>query len=208
MPTYTFSLTCLLLASGCLRLIQTAEWTVDPQGSEAATGSLEAPLRTIQRAAQQAQPGDRVVIRSGSYRETVRPARSGTADRPITFSRTLLGLRWSSRRRLGRQDAVSVAESRFRGPEQRNPSRTPAYPPSDPHDRPQRALDGARGLGHRRDPQRQRPPHAQLHRARFHRRRHHRHRSTQSRAQQSHLRCRHRRHRLRRDPHRCRSPFA
>ncbi|GIO14945.1 hypothetical protein J19TS2_45000 [Cohnella xylanilytica] len=54
-------------------------------GSDAANGSAGAPFLTINRCAQIAQPGDTCLIESGTYRETVKPARSGTAGQPITF---------------------------------------------------------------------------------------------------------------------------
>jgi hypothetical protein len=41
-------------------------------------GSKERPFRTISKAAQALQPGERVVIAEGVYRECVRPARGGT----------------------------------------------------------------------------------------------------------------------------------
>ena len=41
-------------------------------------GTSERPFRTINKAAQVLQPGERVVIASGTYRECVRPARGGT----------------------------------------------------------------------------------------------------------------------------------
>lgn len=42
------------------------------------SGTREQPFRTINKAAQALQPGERVVIASGTYRECVRPARGGT----------------------------------------------------------------------------------------------------------------------------------
>ncbi len=60
-------------------------YVVSTAGSDANVGSISAPLRSIQHAANLAQPGDTILIRGGTYRETVRPARSGTADDPITF---------------------------------------------------------------------------------------------------------------------------
>ena len=60
---------------------------VSTSGSDGAPGSLSSPFRTIQHAASLAQPGDTVVVRGGTYRETVRPARSGTSSAPITFKR-------------------------------------------------------------------------------------------------------------------------
>ena len=41
-------------------------------------GTRERPFRTINKAAQVLQPGERVVIASGTYRECIRPARGGT----------------------------------------------------------------------------------------------------------------------------------
>jgi hypothetical protein len=41
-------------------------------------GTKERPFRTVNKAAQILQPGERVVIASGTYRECVRPARGGT----------------------------------------------------------------------------------------------------------------------------------
>lgn len=54
-------------------------------GDDSADGSPEKPLRTIQAAAQQAQPGDSVLVHAGVYRETVTPSNSGTAENPITY---------------------------------------------------------------------------------------------------------------------------
>jgi len=54
-------------------------------GSDQAAGTLAAPFRTIQHCASLAQAGDRCVIRAGTYRETVTPARSGTSAAHISF---------------------------------------------------------------------------------------------------------------------------
>lgn len=55
-------------------------------GSDANTGlASSAPLRTIQHAADLAQPGDLVSIAPGVYRESVDVPRSGTAAQPIVF---------------------------------------------------------------------------------------------------------------------------
>jgi hypothetical protein len=49
-------------------------------------GTQQAPLKTINRAAQLAEPGDTVLVHAGLYREWVRPARGGTGpDRMITY---------------------------------------------------------------------------------------------------------------------------
>jgi hypothetical protein len=54
-------------------------------GDDAAPGTASRPFRTIQRCALVAQRGDTCNVTSGVYRETVRPARSGTASEPITY---------------------------------------------------------------------------------------------------------------------------
>ena len=49
-------------------------------------GSKERPFRSIGKASQILQPGERVVIAGGVYRESVRPARGGTGpDRMISY---------------------------------------------------------------------------------------------------------------------------
>ena len=58
---------------------------VATDGSDTNAGSIEYPFRSIQRAADLVQPGDTVLVRGGTYRETVTPARSGTPGAPITF---------------------------------------------------------------------------------------------------------------------------
>ncbi|HEY2587637.1 MAG TPA: right-handed parallel beta-helix repeat-containing protein [Tepidisphaeraceae bacterium] len=60
-------------------------WYVATTGSDSHPGSLRQPFQTIQQAANVAQPGDTVMIRGGTYRETVVPPRSGADGAPITF---------------------------------------------------------------------------------------------------------------------------
>ena len=50
----------------------------DPNASDENPGTGDSPFRTINRAAQVLQPGERVVIAAGTYRERVAPARGGT----------------------------------------------------------------------------------------------------------------------------------
>ncbi len=45
-------------------------------------GTRDRPFRTINKAAQVLQPGERVVIASGTYRECVRPLRGGIGPEP------------------------------------------------------------------------------------------------------------------------------
>ncbi|MEU4561841.1 right-handed parallel beta-helix repeat-containing protein [Actinoplanes sp. NPDC023936] len=55
-------------------------------GTDDADGSRQRPLRTINRAAALARPGDTVVVHAGEYREWVTPRRGGLSDtRRITY---------------------------------------------------------------------------------------------------------------------------
>jgi hypothetical protein len=57
-----------------------------PRTDDRGPGTLERPFRTIGRAAEVLQPGERVVIAAGTYRECIRPARGGTApDKMISY---------------------------------------------------------------------------------------------------------------------------
>ena len=58
---------------------------VATSGSDRADGSVDAPFRTITRAAQAAVPGDTVAVHQGVYREWVNPPRGGTVGSPITY---------------------------------------------------------------------------------------------------------------------------
>lgn len=54
-------------------------------GNNYGAGTINAPYRTIQFAADRARTGDVVIIRGGVYREQVRPAYSGQAGLPIMY---------------------------------------------------------------------------------------------------------------------------
>lgn len=60
--------------------LDAGEWHVAVVGDDGNVGSREAPLRTIQRAAVLAQPGDTVTVHPGTYREWVNPPRGGTSE--------------------------------------------------------------------------------------------------------------------------------
>jgi hypothetical protein len=53
---------------------------VSPAGSDLASGTEDTPLRTINRAAQLAMPGDTVLVHEGTYREWVDPRRGGRGE--------------------------------------------------------------------------------------------------------------------------------
>jgi alpha-N-arabinofuranosidase len=59
---------------------QAAEYHVAINGKDANAGSAAAPFRTIQHAAQAAQPGDVITVHEGVYRERVNPPRGGQSD--------------------------------------------------------------------------------------------------------------------------------
>jgi hypothetical protein len=57
-----------------------------PRADDAGPGTRERPFRTIRKAADLLQPGERVVIAQGIYREVVQPPRGGTGpDRMISY---------------------------------------------------------------------------------------------------------------------------
>lgn len=61
------------------------EYHVAVNGNDANSGAREAPLRTLQRAADVARAGDTVLVRGGTYAERVVVKSSGEFGRPITF---------------------------------------------------------------------------------------------------------------------------
>ena len=58
---------------------------VAPGGSNRYPGTARLPFKTISQCSAVMFPGDSCVIESGTYHETVTPARSGTASAPITY---------------------------------------------------------------------------------------------------------------------------
>src|SRR5690606_4297905 len=67
----------------------TKTYYVDGQSANAddsGPGTQARPFKTINQAAQVLQPGERVVIAEGVYREMIRPARGGTGpDKMISY---------------------------------------------------------------------------------------------------------------------------
>ena len=82
------TLALALLAAVVLALPASAAtvYYVAPAGSDSAAGTSAAPFRTVQKCASVAIAGDTCAIRTGTYRETVVPANSGTAGNPIRFT--------------------------------------------------------------------------------------------------------------------------
>jgi len=57
-----------------------------PGAGDDKDGSAERPFATISRAAELLQPGEKVIVHEGVYRECVRPARGGDGpDRMIAY---------------------------------------------------------------------------------------------------------------------------
>ncbi len=67
------------------RLVTGRTWWVAVAGSDSAAGTSGAPLRTLQHAADLAQPGDEIRVRPGLYLQTLDTPRSGTASAPISL---------------------------------------------------------------------------------------------------------------------------
>jgi alpha-L-arabinofuranosidase len=73
----------LLLPRG---VVQGHEFHVALNGNDDNSGTAATPLRTIQRAADLAQPGDVVTVHAGVYRESIRPRRGGeSAEQRIVY---------------------------------------------------------------------------------------------------------------------------
>lgn len=70
----------LIAAAAFAAAAQAAEIHVAVTGKDSNPGTRNAPLRTIQRAADLAQPGDVITVHAGVYRERVDPPRGGTSD--------------------------------------------------------------------------------------------------------------------------------
>ncbi len=58
---------------------------VSTQGDDSAAGTADSPFHTIQKAAKTLKSGDTCIVHAGTYRETVSPVNSGTAEAPVRF---------------------------------------------------------------------------------------------------------------------------
>jgi hypothetical protein len=75
----------------------TKTYYVDGQAKNAddrGPGTKERPFRTINHAAQVLEPGERVMIAEGVYREEIRPARGGTGADAMISTKRLPARRW------------------------------------------------------------------------------------------------------------------
>ena len=75
----------------CAVAAHASEFHVAKNGNDASLGSSAAPLLTIQRAADLAQPGDTIIVHQGVYRERVDPPRGGRSDRERIVYQALQG---------------------------------------------------------------------------------------------------------------------
>ena len=76
--TTSMALTSVVAVAAAL---QAAEFHVALNGNDAGPGTRRFPFRTIQRAADLAQPVDVITVHAGTYRERINPPRGGTSDR-------------------------------------------------------------------------------------------------------------------------------
>ena len=77
----------LILASFAASSALAADRFVSPKGRDTNPGTLAAPWKTIQKAANSAKAGDNVFVRAGIYKEKVQINVSGTATAPFTFAK-------------------------------------------------------------------------------------------------------------------------
>jgi alpha-N-arabinofuranosidase len=67
-------------AFALITAIHATEFHVAINSKDSNPGTMAAPLRTIQHAADLAQPGDVITVHAGVYRERINPPRGGTSD--------------------------------------------------------------------------------------------------------------------------------
>ena len=81
----------LLLALLIACPVLAEEYHVSVRGNDDNPGTASKPLKTIQAAAEVAQPGDVVTVYGGTYRERVNPPRGGTSDKKRIMYRAAKG---------------------------------------------------------------------------------------------------------------------
>jgi hypothetical protein len=85
LPTTSHAATGDALPAG-LRASEGKTFYVSTSGSNSNPGSASAPWRTIQKAVNTLRPGERVLVRSGTYTENLEMRRAGNASAPITVA--------------------------------------------------------------------------------------------------------------------------
>ena len=75
----------LLLMISLAFSLEATDYYVATDGNDNNAGSMANPFRTIGAASTLMLAGDNCFIREGTYNETIRPANSGTVEKPITF---------------------------------------------------------------------------------------------------------------------------
>jgi hypothetical protein len=83
----------LLVFSAGICAAPGVELHVATSGNDANRGTRTSPLRSIQRAAELAQPGDVITVHAGLYRERINPPRGGLSDSKRIIYRTAPGER-------------------------------------------------------------------------------------------------------------------
>ena len=76
---------CVLALAGLVCEASAVEYFVEKGGADNNPGTRMQPFKSIQKAADVMVPGDVCTVSRGLYRETVRPAVSGTPDNPIVI---------------------------------------------------------------------------------------------------------------------------
>lgn len=73
----SLAMPCAILAGDCYVDVN--------KGQDTNPGTLSAPYKTLAKASSQLKPGDTCILRAGTYRETLVPAASGEAGKPIVY---------------------------------------------------------------------------------------------------------------------------
>jgi len=98
----------------------------NPEAADSNPGTLERPFLTINKAAQVLQPGERVVIKTGVYRERIDPARGGPGPTKSSVMRRTPARRlWSKAHAWSRPGGSPPLDSNWSCP--RRPGARPKY---------------------------------------------------------------------------------
>ena len=76
----------IILITLSISSLNAATYYVSPKGSDKAKGTEASPFKTIAKACSVMKAGDTCYLKTGVYRETLKPLRSGSSKRPITFA--------------------------------------------------------------------------------------------------------------------------